>query len=277
MKKNIRLILNIILVSVLIFGLVKFAMTSLEAYRSKKDYDLAKQIAAGQITDKSDETDAVPESPNADETKEESDAKIPDDPFILELLAIDLDALREENEDVIGWICIPDTYINYPLLQWTDNEFYLTHTWNQTRNPSGAIFMDCQNEPDLSEFNTIIYGHNMSTELMFSSLLDYRSPEFRQSHPYVYIVNDEGVFRYDVFAAQFAATDSIIYGLGIETERKKEEFIRYAQDYSFYETEVRPTADDRILTLSTCTGGGHSKRCVVLSVLNEENSFKRPE
>ena len=136
--------------------------------------------------------------------------------------------------------------------------------------------MDCQNEPDFSQFNTIIYGHNMSNNTMFSPLPHYRKSEYREKHPYVFIVTDSGVSRYDVFAAQYAATDSIIYGLGIETERKKEEFIRFAQDYSFYETDVMPTAEDSILTLSTCTGGGHSKRCVVLCVLNEENSYSRP-
>ena len=69
----------------------------------------------------------------------------------------------------------------------------------------------------------------------------------------------------------------IIYGLGIETDQRKKEFLRFAQDYSFFETDLTPTVEDRILTLSTCTGAGHVNRWVVLSILNEEASYKCPE
>ena len=194
-----------------------------------------------------------------------------------ELLAIDLEALRHENEDVIGWIHIPGTRISYPLLQWIDNDFYLEHTWTQSSNASGSIFMEYQNNPDFSDFHTIIYGHNMRNGDMFGTLQYYRSIEYWAKRPYVYIVNDEGVLRYDIFAVQSASTQSILYGLGLESDRRKEEFIRYALDYSLIDTGITPTVDDKVLTLSTCTGQGYTYRWVVQSILNEEQSFKRPQ
>jgi len=277
MKKTLRLIINILLVAVLLFGLAKLAISIYDGRRSRADYDMALQLAAGNTAEEEASSQPEGESPEAEEKAGSLSPEIPDDPLIQELLSIDLDALKEENEDVIGWIHIPDTEINYPLLHWTDNEFYLTHTWTQASNPSGAIFMDCQNDPDFSGFNTIIYGHNMNNGQMFAPLHQYRRPDYRESHPYVYIVNEDGVLRYDVFASQLVKTDSIIYGLGIESDQSKEIFIRFATDYAIYETEIKPSVDDRILTLSTCTGGSHARRCVVLCVLNEENSYKRPD
>lgn len=277
MRKKTRWILNSILLLVLLFGLTKFLLSEQENHRSQQDYDQAMQLAGVEQEELAVQTDPTTAPTEQIPVPQETLATIPDDPIIQELLDIDLDALREENEDVIGWIRIPDTKVNYPLLQWTDNDFYLDHTWKQSNNASGAIFMEYQNKPDFSEFNTIIYGHNMRNGDMFGTLHYYRRPNYWKEHPYVYIVNDEGVLRFDVFAAQSASTKSVIYGLGIETDQRKEEFIRFARDYSFFEVDFIPTAEDRILTLSTCTGAGHVNRWVVLSVLNEEASFKRPE
>lgn len=283
MKKTVRRVINTLLFLILIFAVAMFIRSRCHSRLSRQEYEHALEIATGQSREETqaEPSPAVTEVPvevtKAPVEKEGLQTEIPDDPFIKELLAIDLAALREENEDVIGWITIPDTKVNYPLLHWTDNEFYLKHTWNQKPNPSGAIFMDCQNKPDFSEFNTIIYGHNMMEGLMFGTLHYYGRSDFAEKHPYVYIVNDEGVLRYDIFSAQFVGTDAVFYGLGIESERKKEEFIRFALDYSSFDPGIRPDAEDRIITLSTCSGGNQEKRWVVLGVLNEENSYKRPE
>lgn len=280
MKKRTRLILNIILCLVLAFALIQFIRSEIDNRHSQEDYALAIEIAEGHSTEEpstaAPETEASPEAEAPPKT-ETPTQPTPTDPVIEELLAIDLDALRHENEDVIGWIHIPGTRISYPLLQWIDNDFYLEHTWTQSSNASGAIFMEYQNKPDFSEFNTIIYGHNMRNGDMFGTLHYYRGPEYLAKRPYVYIVNDEGVLRFDIFAVQSASTQSILYGLGLETDQRKEEFIRFAKDYSLVETEICPTVDDRILTLSTCTGQGHTHRWVVQSVLNEEASYKRPQ
>lgn len=290
MKKQIRRVINIILAAVLLFAAAKFILSQRESYLSRQDYEQAMQIAGRQPSAETEpaETAAAPEAtmsaaetaqdPEAtDETAIAETTPVPEDPVIQELLAVDLDKLREENEDVIGWIYIPDTKINYPLLQWTDNEFYLEHTWKQKKNGSGSIFMECQNSPDFSEFNTIIYGHNMIDGSMFGNLHYYRRDQYRKEHPYIYILNDAGVLRFDIFAVQSANTESIIYGLGIETEQLKEQFIRFSLDYSYIDTGIIPTTEDRFLTLSTCTGAGHVNRMVVLSVLNEEASYKLPE
>lgn len=86
-----------------------------------------------------------------------------------------------------GWILIPNTVISYPLLQGEDNQYYLNHTWKKWTSAVGAIFMDSQNNPNLTDFNTIVYGHRMNNGSMFASLKNYKKQSYWQAHPCVYI------------------------------------------------------------------------------------------
>lgn len=193
------------------------------------------------------------------------------DPQAAALLETDLEALRAENGDVVGWLMIPDTELSYPVVQGEDNQFYLNHTWNGARSSVGAIFMECQCDPGLGDFNTIIYGHRMNNNSMFGALSKYREADFWKAHPKVYLAVDGRVCVYDVFAACEVTTEDIIYGLGITTPKKKLELISFALENSAIDTGISPDAEDQVLTLSTCTSGwGRStKRWVVEAVLAE--------
>ena len=278
MKKWVRWTLNTILILALLVGAVQFIRSEWESRLNRQNNDAAMELAKGEtappesIPEPTGNTDATePAAP--EETVPEETVPIPDDPCIQELLTLNLEALQEENEDVIGWICIPDTNISYPLLHWTDNEFYLTHSWQQTPNPAGSIFMEWQNNPDFSDFNTIIYGHRMREKEMFGMLHAFHDKEFLETHPSVYILTEDGVRRYDIFAVQRVKLDSPVYGLELESQRRKEELIRYSLDYSAIETGIIPTAEDQLLTLSTCSGVNFVTRWVVQCVLNTEGSY----
>lgn len=185
------------------------------------------------------------------------------DPVMEEMAEINITALREENEDVLGWIRIPDTRIDYPLLQGEDNDFYLKHTWQKQRNSVGSIFLEHLNRPDLTDFNTIVYGHNMRDKSMFGQLDNYSIEGFWETHPYVYIAIDSGVYRYEVFAFLQAPVDSVTYSIRPQRDDTKQEFIDYSMEHTWIDTGVRPVITDRILTLSTCTGRDYSARNVV--------------
>ena len=255
MEKAIRTILNISLSALLIFAAAKFTLNERDNKLNRQECAEALQIALSQTEAK------APAS--------ETPAKLPDDPISLELLAMDMEALQAENKDVIGWIYVPDSKINYPLLQAEDNSFYLNHSWKQSPNAAGAIFMDCKNRADFSQFNTIIYGHNIMAGDMFASLHSYRNPDYLQRHPSVYIRSGNSVLRFDVYAAQLAGARSIVYGLNIESEQNKEAFLNYVQASNSLEAHT----EDSFLTLSTCADGNNKKRMVVIAVLNEENSY----
>ena len=194
------------------------------------------------------------------------------DTEIDKLKLMDITPLQKVNEDVMGWIHIPDTDINYPLLRGGDNEHYLKHNWKNEPNAAGAIFMEHENAADFSDFNTIIYGHNMRSGSMFGGLKEYDGQAYWETHPYIYILHDNGVFRYDIFAAHRVKPGTITYAMQIKDSRLRAEFISYALDNSQIHAGIQPAVGDRIITLSTCTGDS-AFRWVVQGVLNGEQSY----
>lgn len=190
-------------------------------------------------------------------------AAVEDDPMMEEMAAIDLAALREVNEDVVGWIRIPNTKIDYPMMQGEDNDYYLKHTWDRRRNSVGSIFLEHLSSPDLTDYNTIVYGHNMNDGSMFAGLRRYTTQKYWEEHPYVYMVTDEGVYRYEIFASYKADVESAAYGLSFNQTKTKVNFLQYALEKSKIETQIIPEKNDRILTLSTCSGSGYTTRWVV--------------
>lgn len=190
----------------------------------------------------------------------------------VQLLAqIELDALRAVNENVIGWIYIPDSSVNYPLLAYTDNEYGLHHAWDGTENSAGSIFLECKNNRDFSDFNTLIYGHNNRNGTMFSELVNYSEEEYLNSHSSVYIVTDDWVRRYTVFSVYEADVVSDTYRLYFEDDERKQSSLDHYTSSTDVNTEIIPSTDDRILTLSTCMNYvTNGTRWVVQTVLSEE-------
>lgn len=190
---------------------------------------------------------------------------------VIDLADIDLEALREINEDVAGWIAVPGTEISYPLMQGEDNRYYLSHTWNEESSKSGSVFLESANSRDLTDFHTIVYGHRMRNNTMFGSLKYYRELDYWRDHPDVYVVLENGrVLRYEVFAAHEAGVRGVVYRLDIGEAELEEEFLQACLEGSAIDTGIVPETGDRILSLSTCTGTGYSRRWVVHTVFRAE-------
>lgn len=265
MKKGIRALLSAgLLAACLISGTL--LVRNMAGYRSGQSaYEDARAIAAAPAAVR--ETEQPPQTegtmPPEPRTRWVPAPIEEEDPNIQALEALDLSALQQVNGDVLGWIRIPDTKVDYPLLQGEDNQFYLHSNWKKETEYVGSIFLECQNSPDLTDFNTIIYGHNMNNGSMFGSLRNYQYGDNWQKYPYVYILTGEGVLRYEVFSTYTAAVDSDTYGLSFRQEQTREAFIEMALEQSGIDTGIVPEPTDRILTLSTCSGAGYSTRRVV--------------
>ncbi|MBQ8143368.1 MAG: class B sortase [Butyricicoccus sp.] len=260
MKMNWKRILTVVLVIAVAVGLGMFGYRQLEYHNGAKTYAEAEQIAAVPSAPASSAVQSAPEAEQPEEAPEETD------PYAVSLAEIDLAALREVNDDIIAWIMIPDTQVSYPIVQGSDNDYYLDHTWKGEYNGVGAIFMEQHCAPDFSDFNTIIYGHNMRNGSMFGELRHYSDPAFWQAHPSVYIADGSGVHKYDVFAAHEVGVRTITYGLSIEDEALRQEYIDFTLEDSELDTGIVPTTNDKMLVLSTCTGRGYSTRWVVQAV-----------
>lgn len=183
------------------------------------------------------------------------------------LAEIDLDALRAVNGDVAGWIEIPGTALSYPLVQGSDNEYYLTHNWKKEPSSGGAVFLEWTNRRDLKGFHTIAYAHRMNNDTMFGTLKYYRDAAFWAAHPSIYVVQDEAVARYDIFSAEEVPVTGIVYRLDLEERQLEEAFLDACLEGSVIDTGIVPEKDTKVLTLSTCTGHGHETRWVVHGAL----------
>jgi sortase B len=211
-----------------------------------------------------------PEDTAPPETTEPYYSAAPLDEAAQYLQQMNIPALQEVNGDVQGWIYIPDTKITYPLLQGKDNQQYLHTTWEGKKVYSGSIYLDSNVNTDLKDFHTIIYGHNMANGSMFGNLIGYAKQKFYEEHRYVYIVTNTEIYRYEIFSAHQAAINSSTYWVGPFSQAHRQQAINDYISQSALSSDVIPTAEDRILTLSTCTGSGdYDYRWVVHAVLTD--------
>lgn len=273
MKAGIRQIVALFLAAVCLVSAGKVLTQWAAQAEGDSSYENAvviAQSATAAPTAAPPETEPVPETTQPSTEPPEPawiPAPVEDDANLSTLASIDLKALREVNPDVVGWIYIPNSVVNYPLMQGEDNQFYLAHTWEGNENPYGSIFLEWRNSPDLTDFNTVLYGHNMANGSMFGILSNYAYQWFWEWNRYLYLVTDEGVLRYEIFSSYPADISSDTYRIRFSDAEDREAFIAAALENSQIATGLTPRPTDRILTLSTCTGMGYESRRVVHAYL----------
>ena len=263
MKKKLRKLLNILLLAALILSVGMLLRQLRDNQKGSQSYSAAEQLASAPQA----ETEAIEETVPTESTQPAETVWVPeevaDDPEMEDLRDINLAALREVNPDVVGWIRVPGTAIDYPLMQGEDNDFYLNHTWEGESNSVGSLFLEYQCSGDLTDFHSIIYGHNMGDGSMFGRLKRYAKQDYWEKYPYVYLVTDGGVYRYEIFSAYKADVEGDAYAVRVRTEERKEAVIALALESSVIETGITPAVTDRILTRSTCSGETYANRWVV--------------
>jgi len=261
MKRKLRISLLICLTVVFLgsFGVVMHR--NIQFKQSEEAYQEAEELTQ-KVWEEPIQEAATPLAELPEEPEGWREAPVYDDPNMDEMRSIDLAALREVNPDVVGWIRIPGTQLDYPLMQGEDNQYYLERTWKGEPNAAGSIFLEQYSSADLSDFNTIVYGHRMKNGSMFAPLKNYSQLSYWEEHPYVYILDDAGAHRYEVFAAYEVSIRETTYRLGVQ-EEEKQVFLDDWMGWSVIETGIEPAVHDRILTMSTCTGRGYDTRWVV--------------
>ena len=185
--------------------------------------------------------------------------------MVTEMAQINISALQEKNEDVVGWIRFDEPeVINYPLVQTDDNDKYLTTTFEGNGNKVGALFLDRINEADFEDENTFIYGHNMKNGSMFGRLRKYKKESFYKEYPYFYIYTPKGqVYTYQIFSVEITNDTSESFQKQFDDETEYLMYIEKIQKKSLYDTGVTADADSRMVSLSTCTNVSEEERLVV--------------
>lgn len=167
-------------------------------------------------------------------------------------IAVDFDALRAENPDVIGWIYCEGTVINYPVLQGEDDDMYLHHTYDGAYSVAGSIFVEAENRPGFADNNTIVYGHNMKNGSMFACLEDWAEQEFYDEHREMWLLTPEQDYKLDIVSGYTTSAYSDTYLIYPEPGEEFEQYLETALAKSDFVSDASPDPDGHFVLLSTC-------------------------
>jgi len=173
-----------------------------------------------------------------------------------------LKKLQKENSDIVAWIEIEDSKINYPVLQGTDNEYYMTHTYKKEYSKDGSLFLDKSYDWSKHSTNLLIYGHNnIGSKEMFVDLMNYENEEYYNNHKIIRFTTAEEDAEYEIIAVfksrvyYKSETDVFRYYFFIDAENEEEfnEYVQSSKEASLYNIETTAEYGDQLLTLSTCS------------------------
>ena len=189
-------------------------------------------------------------------------------PEICEELMEQAQELQETYPDAIGWIYVPDTSINYPIMQGEDNDFYLTHGTDGRSLKCGCIELDFRCENRFQNNFNILYGHNMKNGSMFANVCRFKDKSYYDSHPYGWVYTADSVYRLDFFSVAVTDWHDEIYN-GF---RSLDEWTPHLKEISRIYEEVELTEQDRLVLLSTCSYEFDNARTVLIGRLVEMES-----
>lgn len=178
----------------------------------------------------------------------------------LEKIRASLQSLAKINPDLYGWISVEGTNINYPLVQGDDNQYYLDHAYTGDYLPLGSIFVDYRCNTSITKnYNTVIYGHNLTNGNMFHDVTKFFKDEYFNG-VYIVIYTMDGIYYYEPFSVYETRNDYQYFRTGFTSGEDFIEFAEEMRDNSQMEKDVSFTKNDRIITLSTCTNGAYYAR-----------------
>ena len=176
--------------------------------------------------------------------------------------------LKSINNNYEMWIEIPNTKINYPIVQGKDNEYYLKHNFKNESNMSGTIFVDCNNNID-EDKNIIIYGHNMRNGTMFNNITKFKEESFFNNNNTINIIRNNILYQYEIFSIYVEDESKV----SLDTEFADNEiFVNYALNEgakSIYNKNITITEEDKIITLVTCSYEYTGARTILVGKLKK--------
>lgn len=180
--------------------------------------------------------------------------------------------LYDTNSDIKGWISIPQTVINYPVVQSTDNDYYLHNNFNKLTDNYGCLFLDYRDDIDVQSQNMIIYGHNMKDGQMLTSIVNYQQTDFYNKSALITFNTIYGHYSWKVFAAFIANADpknGYVFNYLTTNFSSKNDFNNFIKEVRARSLINAPSVDvvpgDTVLTLSTCYYSFDNARFVVMA------------
>ena len=256
--KGHRILIVILLAVFLISGGVTVHQY-LEDKRIQEEYERLAEEAARQTT-------KAPAESETEETEPVEEVYVS---------PVDFEALTAENPDTIGWIRIPDTNVDYPVVQGEDNDFYLNHDFYGKESAAGSIYLDFESEKDFQGRNQILYGHNMKNGSMFKDINRYKDPEYFKEHQYFSIYTPEREIRLKAVSCYYGEAKPIVRMTGFKTQEVFDEFVKTMVEPCSYKEEVEYPARS-IFTLVTCSYEINDARTFLFAVEVDEEGNQVP-
>ena len=260
-SKGIDIIRYFILVAAAITFIVAVYMLADIFMEYKKGVDIYESIGESVLVPVEKATGGE----SKDSNREEDEAL----PFVY-----DHEALLAINPEGQGYLYIPSIDLRLPIVQGTDNEYYLNHTFNKVYNGAGALFIDSRIENGISGSNVIIYGHNMKNGSMFAGLTNYKNESFynQSGNDVFYIYTGDKVREYRIFSAFENDPHGYVYTCNFKTPQQLQEYAGTVKSYSLYDTKVDVSQASQVVTFSTCTSDGE-RRIVVQGIYVGERAL----
>ncbi len=186
---------------------------------------------------------------------------------------LQVEELKKENQDIVGWIEIEGTNINFPVLQGTDNQYYMEHTYTKEYSKGGSIFLDKSYDWNLPSTNLLLYGHNNKNGTMFQNLLKYKDESFYQEHPNIRFTTINDDCQYEIISAFLSRVYyedeqdvfRYYYFINANDETEYNNYIEESKKASLYDTGKSSEYGEQLLTLSTCSYHTEDGRFVVVA------------
>ncbi len=179
------------------------------------------------------------------------------------LISVDFNSLINKNSDTVGWVQVSGTNVNYPVVQTTNNSYYLTHDFNKKSNSGGWVYADFRSNFSSFDKNTIIYAHNLTNRTMFGSLVETQKESWfsNPDNRYVKISTPSSNTVWAIFSV-YTIEPGIDY-LRTDFENNSfQEFINIMKSRSIFNFGIDITPEDKVITLTTCNDAG-TKRIVI--------------
>lgn len=268
MNKKWITVLEILLV-VVILGCVGWLLYGSYQKKQQEEIYTAMQEQAALTTEKTVSTETEEVVEETEEATEEEEPKV----YFEQV--VDFESLKQENEDIYAWLTVQGTDVNYPVLQTEEDDYYLLHNLDHSEGRPGAIYSNAScNGKDFTDYNTILYGHNMKNGTMFGTLHRFDEAEFFEQNSTIYIYTETNRFTYEIVAAR-KYTDVYLpsyFNFTIDTSRQEYIdmlFSEITDDISHVREGVTVTTEDKLLTLSTCVYQEKTARYLVVGKLVE--------
>lgn len=245
-KLWVWVVIATILLSTVFISIGKIILWQLDNNKSKGIKDEVDTIA---------EVDEIEDNENTELINEPTDQNSDYWYYIsFPLINVDFSELKKKNSDTVAWINVNNTNINYPIVQTSDNDFYLDHSYDKSYNEAGWVFLDYRNDSSFSDKNTIIYAHSRLDKTMFGSLSKTLKPEWYENkdNHIIRISNEKENSLWQIFSVYVIETESYYITTNFNSDEEYLTFLETMKSRSRYDFDTNLSASDRIITLSTC-------------------------